>query len=280
MRPALGLVMVLACACTVYDPTDEIPHRAFADTHAAIAAIVGETGGTRVYAVGEYHPSRRAAGRRSPLQRFTSEIVDLLAPGAKNLVVETWVDEGCSSTSQAVTAQVARELGRPASTTTDIEALVMKSAKRRLRAHGLAMTCIEHDSLLDDAGRVDFLRLLQIVTDKLGARTRELLAEGPVIVYGGALHNDLYPRWPLEDLSYASSLARELGGAAVTEIDLVVPEVVAPMPLIRNEPWFPLLGLSGPERVIVWERAPDSFVVILPAQDLEARKVALPVASL
>ena len=38
------------------------------------------------------------------------------------------------------------------------------------------------------------------------------------------------------------------------------------MPMVRDEPWFPLLGRASPDRVIVWNRGPGSYVVILPAQ--------------
>ena len=273
----LLLVVVALGACTVYDPVDEVPHHEVAGARAAMQLILDEVGDAKVYAIGEYHPSRKHAGKRSPLQRFTSEIVDLLVPRAQHLVLETWSPDACG---RAVTAEVAQTLGRPASTTTDMEALKMRSALARLQTHGLPITCIEHDSLLDGAGRVDFLRLLLLVTDKLAETTRRLAAgDRAVIVYGGALHNDLYPRWPLEDLSYAHVLDRELPGGVV-EVDLVVPEVVAPMPLIRNEPWFPLLGRATPERTLVWQRGPRSYVVILPAADYETRKVALPVASL
>ena len=94
-----------------------------------------------------------------------------------------------------------------------------------------------------------------------------------MIVYGGALHNDLYPQWPFERLSYAQPLARELGGG-VLEIDLVVPEVVATMPMVRMQPWFPLLGRASPRRAILWRRGPNSYVVILPAATEEVAKIA------
>jgi hypothetical protein len=130
--------------------------------------------------------------------------------------------------------------------------------------------------MLDANGGVNFLLLLEMITDKLHVVTRALVAADPdhaVIVYGGALHNDLYPRWPLEELSYARPLAAELGGG-VLEIDLVVPEIVADMALVRDEPWFPLLGRASPSRVLVWKRGPSSYVVILPAQSESVAKVA------
>lgn len=280
-RCALAVVVACACAsgCRVYDPVDDIRYREFPDTRAAVGAILAEAGDTRVYAVGEYHPSRTSVARRSPIARFTTEILDLIDPAARDLVLEAWLDQGCAGT-RDVTSEVTRRLGRSPSSTAELEALILRSARRRLQLHGLPVTCIEHEALRDGTGRVDFLRLLQLVTEKLGTTTRQLVRDDrAVIVYGGALHNDLYPRWPLEDLSYAYPLARELGGGVV-ELDLVVPEVVAPMPLIRHEDWFPLLGRATPERVLVWQRGPRSYVVILPAQDYETRKVALPIASL
>jgi hypothetical protein len=63
-------------------------------------------------------------------------------------------------------------------------------------------------------------------------------------------------------------------GVRVLEIDLVVPEVVAYMPMVRDEPWFPLLGRASPDRVIVWDRGPGSYVVILPAQSDAVAMVA------
>ena len=280
MRAALVVVLCAQAACYVnYDPVDEMTYREYPDSASAVSAILEEAGHARVYAVGEYHPRPTPNAPKSPLTRFTTEILELMLPRARHLVIETWIDDGCAATS-TVSREVAAMTGRSPSSTTQIEALVMKSAKLRLQTHALAMTCIEHGSLLDAMGKVDFLRLLELVTEKLGSAARQLVeSDRAVIVYGGALHNDLYPAWPLESLSYAHKLSEDLGGGVI-EIDLVVPEVVAPMPMVRREGWFPLLGLAAPDRVLLWERGPESYVVILPAQDLEARKVALPIASL
>src|SRR6185369_5015134 len=109
------------------------------------------------------------------------------------------------------------------------------------------MTCIEYDSVIDASGHTDFLLLLELITEKLAETTRSLGAQGRgVIVYGGK----------------------------VLEIDLVVPELVADMEMVRSEPWFPLLGRASPKRVLVWQRGPASYVVILPAQSEEVAKVA------
>ncbi|MDX2090495.1 MAG: hypothetical protein SFX73_21735 [Kofleriaceae bacterium] len=277
----LGLVLVVLCSCiTPYDPCDELTFQEFSTTSGAVAAVLDAAGPAKVYAVGEYHPTRRTAQTASPLARFTSDIIDQMMPRARHLVVEAWTDTGCGGDGRRAGQQIAQVIGRPPAQKSDIEALVMKSAKNRLATHGLQMTCLERGSLLDRMGHVDFLRLLELVTEKLQATTKALVDnERAVIVYGGALHNDLYPRWPLGALSYAEPLQQDLGGGVV-EIDLIVPEVVAPLAMIRNEGWFPLLGRSAPGRTLVWERGPGSYVLILPAQSLEPAKVALPVASI
>jgi len=256
-------LVLLVCACTTYDPIDEVPHghREAASTAAAISMILAENETPQVYAIGEYHQSRAAIAKKSPLARFTQEIIKLLEPHAHHLVVETWLDSACAT--------------RPTPTDFEVAHMMATGIKDGLEAHTLPITCIEYDSAFDASGHMNFLLLLELVTDKLAETTRKLVAADPdhaVIVYGGALHNDLYPRWPLDELSYARPMAQD--GIRVLEIDLVVPEVVAHMPMIRDEPWFPLLGRASPDRVIVWDRGPGSYVVILPAQDETVAMVA------
>jgi hypothetical protein len=271
----LAGIVVLA-ACHVYDPIDEIPHREFARVAAAFDAILAEVPPVRVYAVGEYHVTDKVHVRTTPLARFTHDILGKLDPRAHQLVIESWANDGCRGDS--LNRQVSDATGRGSGTAKELEALRIASYKLHVETHGLAVTCIEHSAMFDAHGNVDFYRLLELVTDKLGDAAREALAADPsrpVIVYGGALHNDLYPRWTLDGLSYALPLSRELGGG-VLEIDLVVPEVVAGMRLVQTEPWYPLLSRAAPDRVLVWERGPSSYVVILPAQG----EVAAPIASM
>jgi hypothetical protein len=280
MRTGLAAAAALPlCACRLhlYDPLDEIEYRVYPDTGSAVRAILAEAAAPRVYAMGEYHPTQNAAVRRSPLARFTDEIIELLVPHARHLVIESWLDDSCGGDgAETVGAQVASAIGRPASTESDLAYLVDAGRKHRLVPHTLPMTCIEQSAMLDPHGSVDFVRLLETITDKLGETARRIVDEGrPVIVYGGALHNDLYPAYAFDELTYAQDLSRELGGG-VLEIDLVVPEIVAPLAMVRRETWFPLLGLASPGRAVVWERGPDSYVVMLPAQTEGVGRFARP----
>lgn len=243
----LAIAVLALSACRAFDPIAEVPHshREVASTADAIAKIVDENPGVQVFAVGEYH--QRRVGKTS-LAAFNADVLPVLAPRAKSIVVEAWDP-----------------------VPDDVAELMMRSLELHVPAVSLPMTPIEQDAVVDASGHLDFLLLLELVTEKLNERTHALLARGPVIVYGGALHNDLYPRWPLDGLSYAKPLAKEV---KVLEIDLVVPEVVAPMQMIRSEPWFPLLGRVSPSRTLVWKRGPRSYVVILPALSEEVSRVA------
>jgi hypothetical protein len=266
-------LLVLLAACRVYDPVAEVPHdhREVRDAAAAIELILAENPAPRVYAIGEYHVTRPGIANSS-LTRFTEEILGLLEPRARHLVIEAWDPSRCSP---GVTSDIAAGTSRPKATQMEILRLVTR-ARPTLDTQLLPMTCLEHDALRDAHRNINYLLLLELVTEKLHDTVLALLAADPshaVIVYGGALHNDLYPRWPLEELSYAQPLARELGGG-VLEIDLVVPEVVAPMGMVRDEPWFPLLARASPDRAIVWQRGPASYVVILPAQSEQVARVA------
>ncbi|HSD90515.1 MAG TPA: hypothetical protein VLB44_23480 [Kofleriaceae bacterium] len=273
MRACLAVLVALS-ACRAFDPIATVPHRhrEAPNTAAAIAMILAENPVPRVYAIGEYHQTRDAIAATSPLARFTHEIISLLEPHAQHLVIESWLNADCWGGSRDPIAAATQRSG---SVAMEVMRLVDTGKRMRMQMHTLPMTCIEQDSVVDHSGHVDFLLLLELITSKLAEETRSVLADGAssVIVYGGALHNDLYPRWPLESLSYARPLADQLGGH-VLEIDLVVPEVVAPMQMIRSEPWFPLLGRASPSRVIVWQRGPGSYVVILPAQSEAVARVA------
>lgn len=270
----LVVAVVVACVACVsrYDPCD-IPHERYADTATAIRAVLEKAPRPRVYAVGEYHPAR---GSRvpSPLARFVGEIIHLLDPRAHHLLLEAWLDAGCSFEGEPVGAQVAAAIGRTPATYADLGTLIGLARELDVETHGIQMSCIEHTAMLDRRGRVDFLLLLETITAKLHERARALAEGGKaIIVYGGALHNDLYPVRALASLSYAHALAHEIDGS-VLELDLVVPEVALALPTVTREDWYPLLARATPGHAIVWQRAIDSYVVILPTTPMPVARRA------
>ena len=65
-------------------------------------------GKPRVYAVGEYQPTKETR-LPSPLARFIGEVIHLLDPRAHHLVIGAWLDEGCSFEGVEVAVGAERE---------------------------------------------------------------------------------------------------------------------------------------------------------------------------
>jgi hypothetical protein len=110
--------------------------------------------------------------------------------------------------------------------------------------------------------------------DRFGSspRTRGPLEERPsadrfgsspkaVVLYGGALHNELEPSEDLADFSFAKALRAALGGR-YRQVTLLVPEVVEADPTSRREVWFSCLAqYASPSRTLLIRRGEASFLV-------------------
>ena len=67
----------------------------------------------------------------------------------------------------------------------------------------------------------------------------------------------------IADWSFAAGLDAAAGGHYL-EVDLYVPEYAEVDDLTRGEAWFPLLAEAGADHVLVIERGPRSYVIVLP----------------
>ena len=142
----------------------------------------------------------KTAGVRSSIARFTDEILPAIAPRASHLIVETWVSRGaCGETEKQVTKDVARTTERPAETENEIVRLLRRAKELGVAPHVLDVDCHEYQTLIARGGGVDYDRLLAMTGQHLGRAIQQALAlprpaDRPlVLVYGGALHNDLAP---------------------------------------------------------------------------------------
>ena len=276
---AITATMALS-GCRTYDPIAETPHRMVHTLPDAIRLILAENHNVRVFAVGEYHPTKRsvAAAAAIPSVLFRSDVLPVLDLVANHLLIESWIDDGSwSAPISTLAQQVTLAMDRPSNA-----ALLPARAPAlsSMTLHLLQLTPIEQDAMLDPRGRVDFFRLLTTITSKLNETAQRLVARhtaDAVIIYGGALHNDLYPRWPFEVFSYAQPLQAALGGGVV-EIDIVVPEIAANNPATAHLPWLPLLAAAGPDRVVVFQPGPHSYVII--TQTSNATQLQLPLGGL
>ncbi|MBK8480653.1 MAG: hypothetical protein IPL40_05700 [Proteobacteria bacterium] len=264
--------------------------RRMASPRAALRAILRQEQPS-VIGIGEYHQRAGQRGAASSLHRFTRELLPLLARRTSDLVIETWITDGsCGATEAQVVSDVARTIARPARTEDELLTLVKRAQHYRIRPQILTVGCADYARLLAP-GAVDYAGLLALTANKLrekltallGVRAdpirraaddalRELsgtLAGGRelVLVYGGALHNELHPTPETATISYAPAVSRAANDRYL-ELDLFVPEYIEePDSLLRTEPWFPLFErASSPRHTLLIQRAERSYVIVFARQ--------------
>lgn len=247
----------------------------------AVAHIVGQTR-PRVIGFGEFHQTNDATPVRPTLDRFNDQL-DALVRGASDLIVETWVEAGkCGAGEQAVNNDVREVTERPPVVENQLLSLLTGAKERGLGLHLMTMECADYARVLQDE-EVDYAKLLQLIKEKLAglaARVWQYRAANPpadgtprtILIYGGALHNDIHPRAGIEDISYAAEVRALVGDGGYIEVDLFVPEYIEGNPLIVQEPWYPSFSRHADrDHVLVFERAPRSYVVILRKGLIQAR---------
>ena len=249
-------------------PAPAAPHAVKATSpQAAIETLLPDAGG--VIAFGELHQTRATAKVRSSLARFTDEILPAVAPHASHLIVETWITRGaCGEEEKHVTEEVARTTERPAETESEIMRLLRRAKELGVAPHVLDVGCDEYKVLAGAGGAVDYDRLLTITNTHLQRAIGQglLLPRTPgrplVIVYGGALHNDLYPEPALAKYTFGRAVHAATRGA-YREVDLYVPEMVDTTPALKAEPWYRAWQQAGGGASdVVIARSPRSTIVI------------------
>ncbi len=223
---------------------DRSSPRSSSRRRARSTAFLGDA--TGVVAFGELHQTVKTAGVRSSIARFTDEILPAIAPRASHLIVETWVSRGnCGEVEKQVTKDVARTTERPAETENEIVRLLRRAKELGVAPHVLDVDCHEYQSLVSSGGAVDYDRLLAMTGQHLGRAIQQALAlpraeERPlVLVYGGALHNDLAPNGELAKYSFGPSID-QLTDGDYREVDLYVPALVDTYAALQTERWYPV----------------------------------------
>lgn len=226
----------------------------------------------RVVAFGEYHQTKGKTHIRSAIKRFSEELWSTVAPGASDLVLETFIPEGnCGKEEKKVVADVDKTIKRPETTENELVTLIKQAKAQGIQPHILQVSCKDYDSVLDEKKQVDFVKMLKLVNDLLEQRITEVRnrrlkagVDKTVMVYGGAIHNDLYPQKELAPYTFGQSLTKTFPGEYL-EIDLYVPEFVESDAAQRSQPWFPLYKKAQkPGQVVVIRRGPASFVLLFP----------------
>jgi hypothetical protein len=238
-------------------------------TPAAAFAVVAAVNPS-ILAVGEYHEVTGAPKVPSAIKRFTNELLPLLKGRATALIAETWMLNGrCGAVEKQAAAAVKTTTKRPESTEDEVTTLLDHTYKLGMKNHILVINCDDYRSMLDDAGELDPEASLLLVKRKVEEKALQARDddEGGVpgrmlLLYGGALHNDLVPLEAWARFSFGPELRRAVDGRYV-ELDLLVPEYVDTDADLLNEPWFkPALALSRTGKTVLINPSPNVYLLL------------------
>ena len=258
------------------EPAPSPAHQRLAGA-AELVQVIGARS-PRILGVGELHQLVDGPQGPAAIDWFTDELLPLLAPSTTDLVIETWIFEGgCGAQEEVVVELLPEATRRPVETEDSIVRLARVARELGVTPHALELSCDDYDAVVGEDGEIVYDRLLTVMTRELGALAKLGLEtpDATVILYGGAVHNDLHPRPALAAYSYATALAEQPGGHAYLELDLYPPAMAAAQAGFAEEPWFPLLEGAGPEHLVLYERDPQSLL-LLPTADPDVGEGFIP----
>ncbi len=233
-----------------------------------------------ILAVGEYHEVNGAPKVPSAIRRFTRELLPALKGRLASVVVETWMLNGkCGAAEQQATAAVEKTTQRPKTTEDEVTTLLDRTYEMGAKNHILMIDCDDYRSMIDDAGSLDAEASLLLVKRKVEAKALEVIereeggtAEKVLLLYGGAVHNDLRPLPEWSAYSFGPALAQETGGHAI-ELDLLVPEYVEADEDLVKEPWFAgAMALAKAGKTVLINPHPEVYLLLFPRTRGGARK--------
>jgi hypothetical protein len=255
-------------ACTT-PPVAPVPpplpaHQVFPSAEEALRSLTASK--PKILGIGEVHATEGGPKGPTTLDRFRTRLLPVLAPDYTDLVLETWRLDGTCAPASEVSAKVREDTHRPVETKSELARLVEDAAALGVRPHDLAITCDEYAGLTGEDGAVSYDRLLRLLGGKLGEYAERGVAteDARLVLYGGAVHNDRAPSEAVAPYSYGAAAAARGG---YVELDLYAPELVRGNEALVEPSWAPLLGITGPDRAILFERQPGSFVLLLEEAD-------------
>jgi hypothetical protein len=269
VRLATLLVLVLAAPVAHAEPSV----RSFDSAEAIFREVL--KGKPRVVAFGEYHETKEGPKVRSAIKRFTEEMLPLLQKRAGDVVIETWIPSGkCGQKEAEVTQKVDETIQRPETTEDEVVTLINRASDAGVEPHILVLSCAEYASIQpDDEGKLDYVKLLEVITTQLKKTILGVLAgrvmakpkdrDKLVLVYGGALHNDVFPQKELAAFSFAPDLTRITRGRYL-EVDLYVPELVEDDAQVTAEPWWPVWEKLPRGKLALVKRSSSSYIIVFP----------------
>jgi hypothetical protein len=254
-------------------PCGDLECRQFDSAREAFEAGLAQAGDPLVLGIGEVH-APKGARVPSAAKRFAAEFLPLLAGRASDLLVELMVPPaGCADAVVAVKHGQEPVTSRQAPTDQD-EYVAMGGRARELGLvpDMLRPTCADLDAIqqagddLLDVSLTTIARLSGAQALRLAERDARSDADRGklVVIYGGALHNDLSPPPGSAGWSYAPELDARLAGRYVA-FDLVVPEFIGPGENPTALPWWPRYDRARlGQKATLFHTGPQSFAIVFP----------------
>jgi hypothetical protein len=255
-----------AFSCRLFDS----PKQAFAEVLARKPRVLG---------IGEYHELDDGTKVKSAIKRFSEALLPMLKGKASHLIAETWVKTGnCGKAEKVATQQIEKETERPAATEDEVVTMLKTAAANAIQPHILNVECEDWEDLLDKEGEIDNVKLLQLVTRLLREKAEKLAGEAKdgkaVVIYGGALHNDLTPAEELSDFSFGPALKKATDGRYV-QLGLYVPEFLERDDEAKKAGWYPYYEKHvSTSKTLLIGLSPEAFLVVYPRSAKPAAKPA------
>jgi hypothetical protein len=242
----VATVLALLAAAPALDAGVDCPGcESFKTPRAAFERVLAEA--PLVLAIGEYHEVQGAPKVKSAIGRFTSELLPALKGQASSVIAETWILNGkCGQAEKQAAKEVEKVTQRPKETEDEVTVMLGSSYALGMKNHILILSCDDYRSMLDEKGELDAEKSLKLVRDKVEEKVfdvrdkEEAAVEGAgkmLVLYGGALHNDLEPTERWAPYSFGPALDRAFDHRYL-ELDLLVPEYVRDDEDLVKEPWF------------------------------------------
>jgi hypothetical protein len=220
-----------------------------------------------VVAFGEAH-AQKGASVPSSAKRFTTELLPMFQGRASDLLVEAMMPPTGCAKSVADVRSAHAPVHEKQAPTDQSEYVAMGNAARALGiVPDLLRPSCDDLAAIDDAGADAVEATLETIRRLVVAQVSRLLTRADhrmVIVYGGALHNDLAPPAERAAWSYAPELAAKSGGKLVA-IDLFVPEMITDDASWKAFAWYPLFVRGAhPGEATMYRPRDATFVVLFP----------------
>jgi hypothetical protein len=228
-----------------------------------------------VVGIGEAHrPADLPGSVGSATSRFSDQLLPTLSGRASDLLIELMLPpQGCADAAAQVRAKQSVVTAKQAPTNQN-EYVAMGDRARKLAIvpDMLRPACTDMDAVRDagdaiDASLVLIARLFEKQAERLVDRdARSDADQGKVVVlYGGALHNDLAPSPDTARWSYAPALDAYVQGRFVA-VDLIVPEFIRDDATWRALPWvkdYDVQKLGA--KTTLFRTGDKSYVLVFPA---------------